>query len=247
MARSGCRLIFVGFETPNLKEQKFIKKGINRAKSVAKVAYFNSLGIKFIGSFIGGFPGETENELNNTLYFALECSVGLTVEQLRKRVRGINQNELSLECANFCMVHPLAFMPGTEFDAEFRNKVRFCKYVLNNDSYGTHISGLDDFIKKNWRLILNPFVTFLSEEEVHFFYPILRLFNFVVFKPYYFAWILTSREVTPVKLLNEMVDQLGREFVLQSNIPEFSRRFSELLNSYLGISAKWCDDRVIKG
>jgi hypothetical protein len=46
--------------------------------------------------------------------------------------------------------------------------------------------------------------------------------------------------------MKDMVTQLGNDFALESSIPEFSRRASDLLNSYLGTPVKWYSGRVIE-
>ncbi len=246
LAQAGCRLIFVGFETPNQETQKFIRKTIDREKSIAKAARYNSLGIQLIGSFIGGFPGESEEALNNTLTFALECSVAKPFDELKKFVHEKDSKEFPLVPANFSMVHPLGFMPGTDFDKGIHQEIRISKYSVHDDTIGTHIFALDDFMRKYYHVILNPYVTFLKEEKVVYYYSILRLFNFLVFRPYFFTLILEFQQSNIIKFLVLIVEKLGREFVLTACKTEFNTKASALLNSYLKKPITWSDDRVVE-
>ncbi len=156
LAEAGCRLIFVGLETSNRSMQKSIKKVMNSDQTFEKLKYFNSQGIKLICSFIAGFTHETEDELDETLRFAIECGASEDIFQQQRRIKQVSPKELSPKATNFCMVHPLTHMPGTDHYEQIKQQLRLIDFTLHHDSYGSKILGLDNFIRQNWKVVFNP-------------------------------------------------------------------------------------------
>jgi Radical SAM superfamily len=69
MARSGCKGVFLGIESGSPR----ILTNMNKSATVEKYAkgmeWLRSYGILSFGSFITGFPGETEETVNETVEF----------------------------------------------------------------------------------------------------------------------------------------------------------------------------------
>lgn len=70
MYGAGCRRIFCGIETGSQVMQKKIKKSLDLKKVKETINYCREIGIKTTTSFIVGLPGETEEELKQTVEFA---------------------------------------------------------------------------------------------------------------------------------------------------------------------------------
>ena len=191
LSAAGCRLIFAGFETPNRNAQKTIHKVVDSTTIFRKLQLFNARHISFIGSFIAGFSDETEEDIESTMRFAIECATGMEFEPLAQLVARTTQEKLPLKGANVCLIHPLAYMPGTEsFLAERRN-LHISKYSLHPDCYGSFLFGYDEF-KDDWSFLgANPYLNHMPEEKVRFYCSTLRLFNFLNSRPYYLALLLS--------------------------------------------------------
>jgi len=83
MGENGCREIFYGIESGNQARQISIKKRLNLNNSISVVRSASESGLNPVCSFIIGFEDETDNELNQTLLYAIECRVaGASVVQL---------------------------------------------------------------------------------------------------------------------------------------------------------------------
>jgi radical SAM superfamily enzyme YgiQ (UPF0313 family) len=67
--------IAVGIESGSDRVLKLMKKNLNKEKIKEKVALLNEMGFKTIGYFILGFPGETEEEIKETINFALKLKL----------------------------------------------------------------------------------------------------------------------------------------------------------------------------
>ena len=239
LSKAGCKLIFTGFETPNLAAQKRIRKVINSESTFEKLQIFNEHGISFIGSFIAGFPEETDAELNNTMRFAIECSAGQKFEELEIVVAKTDQLELPRAPENICVIHPLFYMPGTDdFESE-KGKLYISKYSIHPDCYGSYLFGYNEF-KNDWSFLgTNPYLNHLSEKKVRYYCSVLRLFNFLNSRPYYFISLLSLRNQKPLVFIEEMIAELGEEFVLSAKIELFERASRDYIQKYLKFVPSW--------
>ncbi len=95
LSKAGCRLIFTGFETPNRNAQKTIRKVVNSLATFKKLQRFNAKGISLIGSFIAGFSDETEEDLDHTMRFAIECATGLKFEALNQFIAQYRSRQIT--------------------------------------------------------------------------------------------------------------------------------------------------------
>ena len=90
MYDAGCRWILFGIESGSEARLKEIKKGINLEKAKDTFRNCREVGITAQSSFIIGYPGETEDELKETVSFALSLN------------------------ANLCPINVLFLQPGSE-------------------------------------------------------------------------------------------------------------------------------------
>ncbi len=70
MRKAGCYAVNVGIESGDAEILKKIKKGITKDKIKASIALAKKAGLDIGGFFIIGFPGETLEQMNNTIDFA---------------------------------------------------------------------------------------------------------------------------------------------------------------------------------
>ena len=82
MKESGCDAIFFGIESGSDKIQKEIRKNLDLSQAIKKVQYSAGLGIFTIASYMAGFPGETRNDLNDTIRSILEVAMAGARPQL---------------------------------------------------------------------------------------------------------------------------------------------------------------------
>ncbi|MEN6320318.1 MAG: radical SAM protein [Syntrophaceae bacterium] len=239
LSKAGCRLIFTGFETPNRSAQKSIRKVVNSSATFQKLQSFNANGISLIGSFIAGFLDESEEDIDSTMRFALECATGLKSKQLNQFVAKTDHDKLPPKGANICVIHPLSHMPGTDsFEIE-RENLHISRYSLHPDCYGSFLFSYDEF-KNDWSFLgANPYLNHLPEEKVRFYCSILRLFNLLNSRPYYFALLLSKLEQSPLTLMKNMVADLGEEFVLTAKIDAFEEQTRDYVSQHLEFVPQW--------
>lgn len=237
--RAGCRMIFTGIETPNRSAQKTIKKVVNYLHTFKKMQKFNEDGIHMIVSFIAGFPDETDEDINNTMNFAIECATGMEMKQLNRFVTETDQDKLPQKSTNICAIHPLSYMPGTDLFEKEKENLQIIKYSIHPDCYGSFLFSFNEFKDDRSYLGGNPYLNFLPEEKVAYYCSILRLFNFLNSRPYYFALLLFTTGHGPLTLMMKMVAHLGEEFVLTAKIEDFETRCREYVNMYLDFVPEW--------
>jgi hypothetical protein len=233
MARAGCRHVFVGFEAPEGQLRSFMTKEIDRERSISLAARFKRLGIMLIGSFVACFPGQTEKQLASTLDFAIECAVGLPLDRLHQRVQGMNPLELPALAEHMCVVNPMACIPGTDFHRKHHRHLRFVEASNNDEGCGSYLFGANDFVRAHWRVVSNGFCTVLPPEQFDRFYPLVRVFNHSVQRPYHLAWISVERGKTAFEVASEVVDEVGRDRVMYSSPDDFERAATAVLDSLL--------------
>jgi radical SAM superfamily enzyme YgiQ (UPF0313 family) len=239
LSKAGCKLIFTGFETPNLNAQKSIRKVVNSIAAFKKLQVFNSAGIFLIGSFIVGFTNETEEDIDNTMRFAIECATGQKMEQLDQFIAKTDQETLPVKGANICAIHPLYHMPGTDSFEQERDNLHITKYSLHPDCYGSYLFSYDEFKNDLSFLGGNPYLNHLTEDKARFYFSILRLFNFLNSRPFYFALLLKIKALAPLALMKDMVACLGEEFVLTAKIKEFETMSIEYVKNHLNNVPEW--------
>jgi len=75
MGKSGCHFVFLGIESGSPRIQKLIRKGLNLAHLPEKIAILKRNGINVGGFFMIGFPGETREEISQTVNLALSLDI----------------------------------------------------------------------------------------------------------------------------------------------------------------------------
>jgi radical SAM superfamily enzyme YgiQ (UPF0313 family) len=239
LSKAGCKMIFTGFETTNRNAQKSIRKVINSSATFKKLQDFNANGISLIGSFIVGFPDETEEDIDNTMRFAIECATGLRMEQLDQFMAKKDQDKLPAKSANICAIHLLYHMPGTDSFEQERDNLNITKYSLHPDCYGSYLFSYNEFENDFSLLGSNPYLNHFTEDKARFYCSVLRLFNFLNSRPYYFALLLKITAHAPLALMKDMVSCLGEQFVLTAKIEEFEAKSRNYVNKHLRFVPEW--------
>jgi len=72
LSAAGCHTIMYGIESSNPEILKRMNKGITPDVVMETVRYTHRSGIKILGFFLFGFPGETRETLEDTIRFSLE-------------------------------------------------------------------------------------------------------------------------------------------------------------------------------
>jgi len=235
MVEAGCRHVFVGFEAPDPQIQDFIRKSIDRQESVRTVGKIGAMGVKLIGSFVACVPGETREQFAETMDFALECAVGLSMERLRERVRDITLEQLPYAMTHYCVVNPLACNPGTDFYNDFKDQLRFIEATTDEESFGSVLFGANDFVREHWRVVNNACFTLLSEEDHDFYYPIIRVFNAALGHPYFYAWLMVHNDMGTLELIDTLAEQVGRREVMRYTPAEFREAVEGVLRREWGV------------
>jgi anaerobic magnesium-protoporphyrin IX monomethyl ester cyclase len=82
MKQSGCEGVFLGIESGNDDILKNMNKATTVEKYLAGIKLLKEYGILTYGSFIVGFPGETERTVQDTLHFIKESGLDFFRAQL---------------------------------------------------------------------------------------------------------------------------------------------------------------------
>ena len=90
MKELGAYRVFVGIETLNSKTSKVINKNLNREYIEEKLAIIKKYGMQFHASFILGNPGDTEEDLQETLDFVKKISPDLVTFNLIQVYPGLD-------------------------------------------------------------------------------------------------------------------------------------------------------------
>ena len=77
MHRAGAHTVYFGIESGSEKTLKFIGKGITRRQAIDAVKAAKDSGLNALGSFVIGFPYETEEDIKKTIRFANKVGVDL--------------------------------------------------------------------------------------------------------------------------------------------------------------------------
>ncbi|MFD3158851.1 B12-binding domain-containing radical SAM protein (plasmid) [Haloimpatiens sp. FM7330] len=114
MKESGCESIYLGIETGSERMQKIINKNLNLSDVKSKIKILNKYKIEVTASFIYGFPGETIDNVRETLRL---------IDILRKE--GVKHTQL----------HLLGILPGTELYEKLKDKLVFSNNIsdISND------------------------------------------------------------------------------------------------------------------
>ncbi|MGY8927968.1 MAG: radical SAM protein, partial [Flavobacteriales bacterium] len=75
MKESGCVGVYLGIESANDTILKNMDKRVTRDNFLKGIKHLNKYGIVSMGAFVLGFPGETEETLNDNLSFIEESGV----------------------------------------------------------------------------------------------------------------------------------------------------------------------------
>ncbi len=99
MAASGCSTIFLGIESGNQRSLEAHKKGISKSTSEEAVKILKKFGISPHGSFIICAPGETKEDVEETIRFS---------------------RELKLDVCQFSIMTPF---PGTDLFEDLKGRI----------------------------------------------------------------------------------------------------------------------------
>ncbi|MBF0518766.1 MAG: radical SAM protein, partial [Nitrospirae bacterium] len=138
MNRAGCYSVNVGVESGNESRLRLIKKKITKEKIKEKIALVKQAGMDIGGFFIIGFPGETRQEIEQTLKFTTELEldrIGISYFQPYpgtedfKQLLDSKQYSFDLENAHHSL-HTISFIPeGMSYNAikilRFKGFLRF--------------------------------------------------------------------------------------------------------------------------
>ncbi|MBQ6066640.1 MAG: B12-binding domain-containing radical SAM protein [Clostridia bacterium] len=78
MYQAGCRWIYFGIESGSKEMQRQVHKGINYDIIKPTLELLNQIGFTIVGSFIVGFPDETEDQLRDTAKLINEAPLSMS-------------------------------------------------------------------------------------------------------------------------------------------------------------------------
>jgi anaerobic magnesium-protoporphyrin IX monomethyl ester cyclase len=75
MKKAGCGLIYYGIESGSEKVLNILKKGITLEQAKSAIRWAKEVGMEVVGSFIIGVPGETREDVMETIKFAKDSGI----------------------------------------------------------------------------------------------------------------------------------------------------------------------------
>ena len=98
LKKAGAYSITLAIETASDRVQKIIKKNLNIQKTVHNIAYANKIGLITRGFFMLGFPGETIDEMQQTVNLALKSKLDFASFSAVVPFKGTALYDLALQC-----------------------------------------------------------------------------------------------------------------------------------------------------
>ncbi|MEM5830726.1 MAG: radical SAM protein [candidate division WOR-3 bacterium] len=127
LKENGLNGIFYGIESGSSRMQSFIGKNLDLGKSYQILKSTSDAGIRFITSFIIGFPPEEEEDMELTFVLALKSAL----------LGGVSR------------IYPLLPLAGTQFFNKYKKFLKFNRYIGDT----IHLEMLNlQFIKKHREL-----------------------------------------------------------------------------------------------
>lgn len=136
MSKSGCTGIFFGIETGSNRLQKIINKNLDINKVIPVIQSVAKYNIKYVLSFIYGFPQEEECDLRQTV--------------------ALIQNLINHDLINYdsIQMHELSFFPMTEITEKYQDEFVWAEHVnstiMNSRFLNKEI--VDNVIRKNKKI-----------------------------------------------------------------------------------------------
>ncbi len=211
MALSGCRSVFMGIESGSPRVQKYINKNLNLEKVNSIFDTILKYNIKPTVSFVYGFPGETEEELNLTL--------NMIYSLLKKGVY-------------LCRLHSLCVITGTKLFEDHKDNLILGNLMLkdfySDPAEGANFEDCRALIMKDKKLF--PHFYTLKDSLCEKYSMLDKFVNFI-FKLYnFFPETITSL----VSLFNDDILSFHKDFL--SNTQKFADFYNN--NEHLNIIMK---------
>jgi anaerobic magnesium-protoporphyrin IX monomethyl ester cyclase len=125
MFNAGCRWILFGIESGCNERITKIKKGINLDKAKETFKNCREIGITSQSAFIIGYPDETEEELKETVAFALSLNANLCPFSILYLQPGSEMYEFAVSCEKF--IPPKTLYEWCKIDIGEQNDVNLSK------------------------------------------------------------------------------------------------------------------------
>jgi len=210
MARAGCTEMFIGIESGSPSVQKSIHKNLALEKAGEITDIVLKHNIDIVASFIYGFPGETEEDLNMTL--------NMIYSFLKK---GLYK----------CQLHALSVMAGTELFERYLDDLVLADYC-SDMAHSSNLEFCSSFIKENKELFSHCYILKNSLLEK---YPLLEKFIFYIFILLYRYFPRTINLLVKtfkgniLELYKDFISDSGEKFESYFRSKEYLRDFLETL------------------
>lgn len=177
MKKSGCRRIYIGVETGSSKMLGIYSKNIDREEAISKIRLCKKVGIETAGFFMGGHPLENDDDIKETVDFAIRSQI------------------------NYVSMSPLTPYPGTNMFTQHESDIDFNIYPYKNNWKSGEISLLfskrkASFYKKFYLrpgFILNAFPGMLTH-PFHTMAMGYKFFKSLVFSNYFIIGGIKNRK-----------------------------------------------------
>ncbi|MFH1683483.1 MAG: radical SAM protein [Candidatus Margulisiibacteriota bacterium] len=210
LKEAGCCHVFIGVETGSPRQQNRINKNLDLRQLPQLLNTLAKVGLRTTFSFIIGFPGEKEADINQTLLVILSC-------------RLFNQNSA-------VQLHLLSILKGSLVYKKLKNKLPHATFHASSISpLPTNLPEEISLIKKYPQL----FPSFYFVKQKHFsrdqLQKIVFLFCFLAeFFPRTTFLILVVFSISPYELAFKIIEYFKKRGLRQWTLPETPKESFEI-------------------
>lgn len=163
MKKSGCIRIYFGMETGSQRMLGIYKKEVKKEEAMSALQLCNKIGIETAAFFMSGHPEETNDDINETINFAIDAKI------------------------DFVSFNPLTPYPGTEIFTIYKGMIDFSIYPYKNEWKNNQM--INEFTKNKKRFYRSVYLsrkTFFQRVSIIKSYPLEALRLLVGFFRYLF-------------------------------------------------------------
>jgi magnesium-protoporphyrin IX monomethyl ester (oxidative) cyclase len=167
MKKAGCRSLLLAIESGTKRIQKMIKKNVNLEHTKRMVRCLKQEGFRVYAQYILGFPGETIDEMKQTIQFSQELKCDWNLFGIATPLYGTEMYRIAVD-SNYLLpnISVGSFSVGNIVTPEFSNKD--VEDLLQDANYRTNFIDNDNFVNERYEEVLPIYESVARSYPEHF-------------------------------------------------------------------------------